>query len=254
MKKLICCLLVFSATATATFAQGGFDKLKKLAGKDSTSGGLLNDISQKVTGKGGAGLSSDEIVAGLKEALNTGTEKSTTLLHAPDGYFKNEAIKILMPEEAQKVEKTLRSMGMGSMVDKAILSMNRAAEDAAGDVSGIFLNAIKGMTVKDGLNILRGGDFAATDYLKENTTPELTEQMRPVINASLDKVNATKYWEDVFKNYNRFSPNKVNPDLSGYVTEQALKGLFHTIGLEEQKIRKDPAARVSDILKKVFAN
>lgn len=252
MKKVICCFILFSTTLS--YGQITLDRLKKATGKDSTSGGMLSDITQKLTGNKGGGLSSDEIVAGLKEALNTGTVNSTKILHAADGYFANEAIKIVMPEEAQKMERTLRSMGMGSLVDKAILSMNRAAEDAAGDVSNIFLHAIKGMTVKDGLNILRGGDFAATDYLKHATTSELTEQMRPVINASLDKVNATKYWEDVFKAYNRFSPNKVNTDLSAYVTERALNGLFYTIGLEEQKIRKDPAARVTDLLKKVFAN
>ncbi len=254
MKKFILTLITFGSLTA--FSQGGFGKLKKLAGNDSSSssGGLLQNISGKLGGGGTASLSNDEIISGLKEALSTGTVNSTHLLNKADGYFANEAIKILMPEEAQKAEKTLRSMGMGSLVDKAILSMNRAAEDAAGNVSGIFINAIKKMTVQDGLQILRGGDFAATEYLKKMTTTELTEQMRPVIESSLAKVNATAYWKDVFNQYNRFSPNKVNPDLSAYVTERALQGLFHTISLEEQKIRKDPSARVTDLLKKVFSS
>ena len=197
-------------------------------------------------------LSSDEIISGLKEALTKGADNSTKILHQSDGYFGNAALKILMPEEAKKVESTLRGMGMSSLVDKAILSMNRAAEDAAGGVSTIFFDAIRKMTVKDGLSILRGGNFAATEYLKQNTTAELINLMKPVIDASLQKVNATAYWDKVFSNYNRFSPNKVETDLSAYVTTRALEGLFTTIGVEEQKIRQDPAARTSDLLKKVF--
>jgi hypothetical protein len=169
-----------------------------------------------------------------------------------DGYFADLAIKILMPAEAKKVENTLRSIGMGKLVDRAILSMNRAAEDAAKGVGNIFWNSIKQMTISDGLQILRGGDFAATDYLKKTTTAELTMKFRPVIETSLAKVDATKYWKDVFSAYNKFSSKPVNTDLAGYVTERALGGLFLNIGLEEQKIRKDPAARVTDILKKVF--
>ena len=130
--------------------------------------------------------------------------------------------------------------------------MNRAAEDAASGIGDIFWGSIKKMSVTDGLQILRGGDFAATDYLKKTTTAELTEKFRPVIEASLTKVDATKHWKDVFSKYNMISPNKVNTDLTAYVTERALKGLFYNISLEEQKIRKDPAAQVTDLLKKVF--
>ena len=130
--------------------------------------------------------------------------------------------------------------------------MNRAAEDAASGVGTIFWDAIKSMSIKDGLQILRGGDFAATDYLKSVTTKELTEKFRPVIEKALVKADATKYWKDVFTNYNRFSTSQVNTDLTVYVTERALSGLFYNISLEEQKIRKDPAAQVTDILKKVF--
>ena len=170
-------------------------------------------------------LSNDDIISGLKEALRVGTDSSTKKLSKLDGFFGDAAIKILMPEEAKKVEKTLRSLGMGSMVDKAILSMNRAAEDAASGVGDIFWTAIKGMSIKDGLQILRGGDFAATDYLKSVTTKELTEKFRPVIEAALVKVDATKYWKDVFTNYNRFSKDEVNTDLTAYVTERASKWL-----------------------------
>jgi hypothetical protein len=157
-----------------------------------------------------------------------------------------------MPEEAKKAETTLRKFGMGSLVDKAILSMNRAAEDAAGGMTDIFWNAIKGMTVTDGLAILRGGDFAATEYLKKNTTSQLTEKMRPVIEKSLAKTDATKYWKDVFSAYNKFSKEPVNTDIAAYVTERSMNGIFYSIAQEELKIRKDPAAQATDLLKKVF--
>ena len=214
--------------------------------------GLLGKVSNTVSPSSG-GLSNDDIISGLKEALRVGTDSSSKKLSKLDGFFGDAAIKILMPEEAKKMEKTLRSFGMGSMVDKAILSMNRAAEDAANGVGNIFWDAIKQMSITDGLQILRGGDFAATDYLKSVTTKELTEKFRPVIEASLVKVDATRYWKDVFTNYNRFSKEVVNTDLTAYVTERALKGLFYNISLQEQKIRKDPAAQVTDILKKVFS-
>lgn len=247
--KLI--LLLFSvAISFQGFSQINLNKVKKATGKDSTK---VQGILGGLTGKGSSGsLTNDEIIAGLKEALSTGAVNSTALLNQADGFLKNEAIKIMMPEEAKQVESTLRKLGMSSLVDKAIVSMNRAAEDAAGGATDIFISAIKGMTVTDGLNILRGGDFAATEFLKQATAARLTEQFRPVIEQSLNKVNATAYWEDVFKQYNRFSKDKVETDLTLYVTQRALNGLFHTIALEEQKIRKNPAARVSDILKKVF--
>jgi hypothetical protein len=175
-------------------------------------------------------------------------------LSAADGFFKNAVIKILLPPEAIKVEKTLRDVGLGSLVDKAILSMNRAAEDAAKSAAPIFIEAVTSMTIQDALGILQGGDFAATNYLKVKTTIPLTEAFRPVINRSLEKVNATKYWSDVITAYNRFTTNKINPDLSAYVTGKALDGIFYEVGLEEQKIRKDPVARTSEILKKVFGS
>ena len=213
--------------------------------------GLFDKVTKNTPASSGS-LSNDDIISGLKEALRVGTDSSTKKLSKLDGFFGDAAIKILMPEEAKKMEQTLRNVGMGSLVDKAILSMNRAAEDAANGVGNIFWNAIKQMSIKDGLQILRGGDFAATDYLKSMTSKELTGKFRPVIEASLVKVDATRYWKDVFTAYNRFTINPVNTDLNAYVTERALKGLFYNISLEEQKIRKNPAAQVTDILKKVF--
>lgn len=159
-----------------------------------------------------------------------------------------------MPPEAKKVENTLRNIGLGKTVDNAILSMNRAAEDAAQFAGPIFWNAIKSMSIQDAIGILKGGDFAATEYLKDHTTTALTNAFKPVVEKSLEKTDATKYWKDVFSAYNRFSSKPVNTDLTAYVTEKSLQGIFYEIGLEEQKIRKDPVARVTDILKKVFSN
>ncbi len=132
--------------------------------------------------------------------------------------------------------------------------MNRAAEDAAGFVGNILWNSIKQMTINDALGILRGGDFAATEYLKRTTKNQLISAFRPVIDRSLAKVDATKYWKDVFSVYNKFSSNPVNTDLGAYVTEKALSGLFYHIGLEEQQIRRDPIARVTEILRRVFGS
>ena len=204
---------------------------------------------------GGNGtLSNDEVVQGLKEALKLGTDSATFQLSKMDGFYKDAMVKILMPPEAQNVEKTLRDVGLGSVVDKAVLSMNRAAEDASKYVGNIFLNAIKQMTFQDAFGILRGGNTAATNFLKEKTSAQLTTAFTPIVSKSLDQTNATKYWSDVFTVYNKFSSKPVNTNLTAYVTQRALDGLFYQIGLEEQNIRKDPAARVTDILKKVFTN
>ena len=237
MKKIILLLSVALISIQSVSAQ--------------TIKGLFDKVTKGTT-TSGSGLSNEDIISGLKDALRVGTDSSAKRLSKLNGFFSDAAIKVLIPEEAKKVENTLRSFGMGPVVDKAILSMNRAAEDAASGVGNIFWDAIKKMSITDGLQILRGGDFAATDYLKSITTKELTEKFRPVIEASLVKVEATKYWKDMFTTYNRFSTKPVNTDLTAYVTERALSGLFLKISLEEQKIRKNPAAQVTDILKKVF--
>ncbi len=255
MKKLLLLTIVAGTLYFETNAQGIGGLLKKATAKDSTGKSELQKAMNSLPGgssKSGSGLSNDDIISGLKEALRVGTDSSSKKLSKPDGFFADAAIKILMPQEAQDAEKKLRSLGMGSLVDKAVLSMNRAAEDAASGIGNIFWASIKQMSVTDGLQILRGGDFAATDYLKKTTTTELTEKFRPVIEASLTKVNATKYWKEVFSKYNMVAAKKVNTDLTAYVTEKELGGLFYNISLQEQKIRKDPAAQVTDLLKKVF--
>ena len=205
--------------------------------------------------KSGA-LSQSDIAAGLKEALRVGAKNATDKVSRVNGFFGNALIKVLMPPEAKKVENTLREIGLGSQVDDAILSMNRAAEDASSKALQIFINAITSMSIQDGLSILNGGNNAATNYLKAKTTSSLTAAFRPVIQQSLDKVNATKYWAIVFNTYNKLPTtfNKVNPDLVGYVTERALNGVFVYIADEETRIRMNPAARVSDLLKKVFGS
>jgi len=252
MKKIILSALVFASSLTIVSAQGLKGLLNKATKKDTSSKKSLLDQVVGAKSVAGNGLSNDDIISGLKEALRVGTDSSAKKLGSANGFFKDAAIKILMPEEAKKVEQSLRKVGMGNVVDKAILSMNRAAEDAASGVGNIFWNSIKSMNVSDGLSILKGGDFAATEYLKRTTTAELTEKFRPVIEASLIKVDATKHWKEVFSKYNMFASAPVNTDLTAYVTENALKGLFYNISLEEQKIRKDPAAQVNDLLKKVF--
>jgi len=217
---------------------------------------FLKNLKKQVTGSSnsGSGLSSDDIVSGLKEALTLGARKSADKLSATDGFFKDAAVKVLMPPQAQNVEKTLRNLGMGKLVDDAILSMNRAAEDASKSAAPIFVNAVKRMTVQDGLGILRGADTAATGYLRKSTSPELTAAFHPVIDSSLQKTGATKYWKTLFDTYNKLPTTfkKVDPDLASFVTQKAMDGIFYYVAQEEQKIRKDPAAQVTDLLKKVF--
>ncbi|MGN6250125.1 MAG: DUF4197 domain-containing protein [Ginsengibacter sp.] len=200
-----------------------------------------------------SGLTTSEVIDGLKTALQLGTDSATNQLSKLNGFYADAMVKILMPPEAQKVENTLRNVGLGGLVDKAVLSMNRAAEDASKSVGNIFINAIKQMSIQDAFSILRGGNTAATDYLRAKTTDQLTVAFKPIISKSLNNTNATKYWSDVFTAYNRFSRTPVNTDLTAYVTQKALDGLFYKIGVEEQQIRQDPAARVKDILKKVFS-
>jgi len=230
MKQLLFAALLFLFT--------GCDTVQQVLNNANTSGGLT----------------SAEIASGLKEALMVGTQNSSNKLSALDGFFANAAIKILMPPEAQKVESTLRGIGLGSLVDKAVLSMNRAAEDAAKSAAPIFISAIKQMTITDAIGILKGGNNAATNYFKDKTTAALTQAFKPAINNALGKVSATKYWNDVFSAYNKFAAKPVNTDLSGYVTGKAIDGIFFQVAQEEQNIRQNPAARVTDLLKKVFGS
>jgi hypothetical protein len=192
------------------------------------------------------------IADGLKEALIMGAEKGTSLLSQPDAFLGSAVRKILLPPEATKIENTLRKLGMGKQVDDAIVSMNRAAEDACKTAAPIFISAIKEMTLTDAVNILKGSDTAATAYLKEKTTAPLTTAFRPVIEGALEKTNATKQWNSLISAYNRFSLKKINPDLAGYVTERTMQGVYQEIATEEQNIRKNPAARTTALLKSVF--
>lgn len=238
MKKLFL-LLAFSAAVYASQAQGLKGLIKKVTGDTTKSAS-------------GSGLSNADIISGLKEALNTGTQASTNKLSAVDGFLRDAAVKILLPPEVQKVEKTLRAIGMGELVDNAITSINRSAEDASKKAAPIFLSAIKNMSITDALGILRGGDTSATSYLRKSTSLALTAAFRPVIDSSLAKTNATKYWADMFTAYNKVALKPVNTDLVAYVTDKAMGGIFYYVAAEEKNIRKDPGSYASSILKKVF--
>lgn len=232
------------------------DSTSKSVAPTTQSSGVLGGIISGITGIGNSGsLTNTDISSGLKEALQIGASNAAKKLSIADGFFGNAALKILMPPEAQKIEKTLRSVGMGKQVDDAILSMNRAAENASQSAAPIFVNAIKGMTITDAVGILKGNDTAATSYLRGKTTSQLTDAFKPVIQESLDKVNATSYWSTLMSAYNAIPfVSKINTDLAGYVTDKALSGMFLTVSQEEKNIRKDPVAQTTDILKKVFGN
>lgn len=236
MKKLLTVLLLISGVA----AKGQSD--------------ILGGIKKKLGGGSGSSLSSDDIVGGLKQALTLGAQKSADRLSLANGFLNDKAVEILMPAQAQKVEKTLRGLGLGKLVDDAITSMNHAAEDASKSAAPIFVNAIKNMTVADGVNILKGTDTAATAYLRHSATPDLTKSYTPVIDSALQKTGATKYWKDLFDTYNKLPTtfSKVDPNLSSYVTQKAINGIFYYVAQEEINIRKNPAAQVTDLLKKVF--
>ncbi len=199
--------------------------------------------------------SQDEAVSAIKEALNKGVIESVKEISKENGYFKDPEIKIPFPEEAKSMESKLNAMGMKKKVDEVVLSINRAAEDAATEAQDIFINAIREMTLADGMDIVKGNDDAATQYLKKHTSDKLKTQFKPIIKTSLDDANATKYWDVVVKTYNKIPMvKKMNPDLTDYVTEKAMEGLFIKVAEVEKEIRKNPVARTSDILKKVFGN
>ncbi|MEQ9466439.1 MAG: DUF4197 domain-containing protein [Ekhidna sp.] len=200
------------------------------------------------------GLSTDQVIDGLKEALVKGTNTGTQKVSQLDGYFKNPSIKIPFPPDVQKVENTLRDVGLGSEVDRFVKTLNRGAEEAAKEAKPVFVNSIKQMTINDAWDILRGEDKeAATNYLKRTTSDELRGKFSPIIKRALDNTNATKYYADLINTYNKIPlVEKVNPDLENYATQKAMDGLFFMIAEEEKKIRKDPAARTTELLKKVF--
>lgn len=239
MKKIMMVLMISSACGMQCFSQVNV-------------GQMINNVKNTVKGNS---LSNDEIIRGLKDALSIGSQNSADKASQTDGYYKNSLIKIPFPKEAQQMENTLKNLGMGKQVEQFVLTLNRAAEDAAKKAAPIFVEAIKKMTIADGLSILKGNDDAATVFLKTNTSENLKNQFLPVVKASLNKVEITRYWNPLMTRYNQVPMvRKVNPDLDLYVTQRAIDGLFMLVAQEELKIRKDPAARVTDILRKVFGN
>jgi len=233
MKQILLILLAVNLTVISN-AQSILDKAKKTFSKNPN-------------------VTEEEAGFGVKEALNNGITSAVSFLNKPDAFFKSELYKVLLPPDAKKMEKTLRDIGMGKMADDAIEAINRGAEDAVGYATPIFVDAIKQMTVTDALKLVTGGKNSITEFFREKTSAKLKAAFMPVIDKSLEKTNATKYYGDAVNRYNKVPfAKKMNPDLSDYVAERTLFALFDRIGVEETNIRSNPAARTSDLLKKVF--
>lgn len=234
--KIYFSLLFFLFISTTSFSQ---IKLPKIFSSKSSSG---------------AGITENEAGLGIKDALTQGVTTAVLNLNKTDGFFGSELYKLLLPPDAKKVENTLRNLGMGAQVDKAILAINRGAEDAVGYAKPIFADAIKEMTLKDALNIIKGSKDAATNYFKEKTKQKLIVAFTPSIKSSLDKTDATKYYGNIITTYNKLPTTfkKIDPDLTGYVVGKAVDALFDQVAREEANIRANPLARTTDILKKVF--
>ncbi|MBF6608651.1 MAG: DUF4197 domain-containing protein [Flavobacterium sp.] len=199
-------------------------------------------------------ISNADIAAGLKEALNNGIKKEVTKLTATDGFYKNEAVKILLPAELQKVDQTLRSIGLSSLADEGLKVLNRAAEDAVKEATPIFVDAVTKMSFTDARNILMGNETSATTYLQNSTSAALYSKFNPVVKNSFSKVGADKVWANIITRYNQVPMVKdVNPDLSDYVTNKAMEGVFKMVAVEEVQIRNDINARTSDLLRRVFS-
>ncbi|MGA9590516.1 MAG: DUF4197 domain-containing protein [Salegentibacter sp.] len=218
-----------------------------------TSCSELQNIASQLP-QSGYGITNAEIASGLRQALNFGVDKQVAKLTQENGFFSNELVRIGLPPELQKVDQTLRDVGLGSLADEGLKVLNRAAEKAVSESTPIFANAVKEITFTDARNILLGQNDAATQYLKNKTETELYIKFSPVITQSLDDVGATRVWSNIINRYNALPlTTDVNPDLPDYVTNEALKGVFTMIAVEEQKIRKDAAARTTDLLQRVFA-
>ena len=234
MRALILSFIIILSSCTAT----------QISKTSEAIGGVLGNTGT---------LSTGEVATGLKEALKQGVSKGSSQASQLNGYFSNALLKILLPPEMQKVDQTLRSMGFNKLMDDFVLSLNRAAEEAAKKAQPIFVSAITSMTITDAWNILKGQNDAATQYLKRTTGQKLYDAFNPVIDNALKQVNATKYYTDIANIYNKIPlVTPVNADLDDYVTTRAVDGLFVLIRQEEANIRQNPAARVSEILKKVF--
>lgn len=235
MKKILILALVFSLGSYAQVKETLTQKITKL--------------STQISGVGGV-----DIASGLKEALNKGITQQVSKLTAVDGFYKNEAVKILMPAELQKVDATLRRVGLGSLADEGVKMLNRAAEDAVKEATPIFISAVKNMSFTDAKNILLGNQNAATTYLQNSTTTALYGKFNPVIKSSFEKVGADVVWKNIINKYNTIPlVKKVNPDLTDYTTNQALAGVFKMIAVEEKDIRTNINARTTSVLKSVFA-
>ena len=238
MKKLVTIILL-----SGTFLISGCESLNQVA--NQYGGTIVNALGTPT---------SAEIGTALKQALENGAGASTSKLSATNGFLGNAAVKILMPEEARKVESTLRSLGFNTLCDNVITSLNRAAEDATKEAKPILVNAIKQMTFQDVTNILLGDKDAATQYFKRTTTASLTEKFKPIVSNSVGKVGATKYWTELTTAYNKVPMVKpVTTDLTAYVTEKAIQGLFVEVASEELRIRENVGARSTALMQKVFA-
>ncbi|GGD91743.1 DUF4197 domain-containing protein [Planktosalinus lacus] len=210
---------------------------------------VVNTLPQE-----GGGITNADIASGLRQALDNGIDKQVSKLTQTDGFFRNELVKIMLPQELQKVDKTLRDIGMGNLADEGLKVLNRAAEDAVKEATPIFVTAVKQITFNDARTILMGADDAATQYLTNKTTHELYGKFNPVISSSLDKVGATQIWNNIITQYNAIPlTSNVNPDLADYVTQEALKGVYTMIAVEEKEIRTNFSSRTTDILRSVFA-
>jgi len=230
MKKVFLILVIFQCMSCAELQQ------------------VVNQLPQ------GGVLSNEQIANGLTEALNQGIQKQVSKLTLENGFYKNELVKILLPAELQKIDKTLRDIGLGNLADEGLKAINRAAEDAVGEATPIFIDAVKNISFTDAKNILTGADNAATTYLTSTTETALYGKFNPVIKSSFTKVGADKIWKDLITRYNNIPFTKdVNPDLTDYVTNEALKGVYTMIAVEEKEIRNKVSSRTSVLLKKVFA-
>ncbi|TNJ42854.1 DUF4197 domain-containing protein [Tamlana fucoidanivorans] len=231
MKHIILsCVLIFNLTACAELQQ------------------VVHQLPQNTP------ISNGDIAAGLRQALDFGIDKQVSKLTETDGFYKNDLVKILLPEELQKVDKTLRDIGLGNLADEGLKAINRAAEDAVKEATPIFIDAVKSITFSDAKNILLGNDNAATMYLTHKTETALYDKFNPVIKHSFNKVGADQIWTNLISKYNSIPfTNKVNPDLTDYVTKEALNGVYTMIAVEEKEIRTQLNSRTTDLLKKVFA-
>ncbi|MCF6349066.1 MAG: DUF4197 domain-containing protein [Flavobacteriaceae bacterium] len=213
-----------------------------------------SELQQVVNQLPQGAISNTDIASGLREALDNGIDKQVTKLTLEDGFFKNELVKIGLPDELQKVDKALRGIGLGNLADQGLKTLNRAAENAVKEATPIFVDAVKGITFNDAKNILLGNDNAATQYLQSGTSEALYNKFSPVIKNSFTKVGADKIWKNMITKYNTIPfVKKVNLDLTDYVTQEALKGVFTMITIEEKEIRTKVSSRTSTLLKKVFA-